>query len=597
MNRLRVLLLLGVAGAALVITFKFLRKPGEVKGGEQEKVLHILSKAKVENYDPAVASADFYAINELSKIYEGLVSYHYLKVPKEIVPELAESLPHVSKDGLIYTFKIKSGVRFQDNACFPDGKGRELKAQDFVYSLMRLADPRVQSGGWQHLLGYIKGLDEWRALHLKAKGPSNYDLPIEGLKALDDNTLQFTLNRPCAHFIHVLAHPCCYVVPKEAVEHHGDQFQYNPVGTGPFQMDNLDLQASKVVYRKNPTFREKLYPSEASEKYKHLLKDAGKPLPFVDKVVTHMIPEEQPQWLQFLKGEIDYIWIPKDSFEASVTKEKKITDKMASLGLELQYAPVASTRYFGFNMRHKLFKDNPKLRQVISLAYNREEYIKLFFGGMSLVAQGIVPPSLIGYHPDYKNPYSEYNPEKAKQMLVEMGYPGGKGLPMISLDVGSSTRYRQIGEHFQKLMKAIGIKVTLSVNPWNEHIKKLNNGDFMIYQLGEIADYSDGICFLKLLFGQNTPPGSNYTCYQNPAFDKLYKDAACTLDPKGRAKVYEKLNQMVAEDVPYLYLEHEQIFALNHGWLKNYRIDIADSCDVQYLDIDLEKKKTLKGKL
>src|SRR5690606_25064636 len=130
-------------------------------------------------FDPIQAS-DMYSNNEIGKVYEGLYEFHPFKRPYELMPNLAEALPEVSKDGLTYTMRIKKGVKFQDSPAFPEGKGREMNAHDFVYSWKRLADPKHMAKGWWVFDGKIKGLNEWRDKYASAE-TTNYDDEIEGL--------------------------------------------------------------------------------------------------------------------------------------------------------------------------------------------------------------------------------------------------------------------------------------------------------------------------------------------------------------------------------------------------------------------------------
>ncbi|MEE3080349.1 MAG: ABC transporter substrate-binding protein, partial [Bdellovibrionota bacterium] len=300
-----------------------------------EKVLNLSVTSEVKGMDP-IYSNDRYSANEVARVYEGLLEYHYLKRPYTLVPNLAEALPTVSEDGLTYTFKIKKGVMFQDNAAFPGGKGRELVAQDFVYSIKRLADPKLQGLGWWLLDGKVAGLNEWRDKNA-AKDETDYSEVIEGLKALDSHTLQFKLKKQFPQFLYSLAMPFTFVVAKEVVEKYGKEFLNNPVGTGPFMLkDGVFKQTAKrFEYIKNPTFRKKTYPKEASDEYKAFLKDAGKPLPLVDKIVVQIIKEDQPRWLNFLKGKVDYVSVPKDNFETAVTPDKGLSDDLMKKGISL----------------------------------------------------------------------------------------------------------------------------------------------------------------------------------------------------------------------------------------------------------------------
>ena len=255
------------------------------KQDASERVLNIVSSAEIKGFDPIMAD-DLYSGREIAKIYEGLLTYHWLKMPYELIPNLAEAMPEVSKDGLTYTFKIKQGVVFQDDAAFPNGKGREIEASDFIYSIKRLADSHTQSSGWWVLDGKIKGLNEWRDKNTSLT-VSNYDEEVIGLKALDKYTLQFVLAKPFPQFLYSLAMGFTSVVSKEVVAKYGKEFINHPVGTGPYILPKFD-QGKRIVYTKNPTFREKFYPSDASPEYKHLLSDAGKKLPLVDKVIVNI---------------------------------------------------------------------------------------------------------------------------------------------------------------------------------------------------------------------------------------------------------------------------------------------------------------------
>ena len=162
------------------------------------KVLNLAVSAKIKGMDPIYAN-DLYSSNEVARVYEGLLEYHYLKRPYELSSKPCGSMPTVSKDGLTYTFKLRKGVLFQDDVAFAGGKGRELVATDVVYSIKRLADPKLQSLGWWILDGKIKGLNEWRKKYAGEK-TVNYAEAIEGLQATDARTVVFKLNKPFHSF-------------------------------------------------------------------------------------------------------------------------------------------------------------------------------------------------------------------------------------------------------------------------------------------------------------------------------------------------------------------------------------------------------------
>jgi oligopeptide transport system substrate-binding protein len=563
------------------------------KETSNEKVLRLSISAKVKGMDPIYAN-DMYSSNEVARVYEGLLEYHYLKRPYTLVPNLAEALPVVADNGLTYTFKLKKGVMFHNDAAFKEGKGREVTAEDFVYSIKRLADPKLQALGWWLLDGKVKGLNDWRAKY--ASLPKvDYTEEVEGLKALDRYTLQFKLAKPFPQFLYSLAMPFTFVVAKEAVTKYGKEFINHPVGTGPFVLP-VFRQSNKISYTKNPAFRKKIYPTDASAEFKHLLKDAGKTLPFVDKVVVDILVESQPRWLNFQKGKIDFIAIPKDNFDSAIIPGKGVTDELAKKGISLLVTPSLDVTYTAYNHDRKLFS-NVKLRQAMSAAYDPSASNTLFYNSNALPAQSVVPPGIAGNIKGYTNPFHGQNIELAKKLLAEAGYPEGKGLPEITYDCPSSTVSRQIGEFFKKQMAKIGIRIKVMQNPWPELQKKIKNRTVMMYGIAWGADYPDAENFLQLLYGPNASSGANGSGYNNQEFNSLFKTAAVMQDSPQRTALYEKMNRIVAEQVPWVFGVHRQTFVLRHSWLKNYISADFNAGQAQYLNVDLEKKKEMTSKL
>ena len=315
-------------------------------------------------------------------------------------PLLAEAMPTVSKDGLTYTFKIRKGIFFHDNSSFPGGKGRELTAKDFEYSLKRLADPRVHSTGFWILEGRIKGLDEWHKKYTdNTTAKPDYNEEVEGLRALDDRTLQIVLKQPYPQLQNALAMPYTSAVAKEVVEKYGQEFMNHAVGTGAFILESY--AADQIIYKKNPNYWGK-FPSDGPAE------DAGKALPLVDGVNVRVIVEDQPRWLHFMKGDIDYVAIPKDNFGSAVTLKDKskpatvenleLTEEMKKKNIELFGAVALDFTYTAFNTDSKeipQFKDK-RVRQAISLAVDETEAIQLFYNGRATSAQTPIPPGISG---------------------------------------------------------------------------------------------------------------------------------------------------------------------------------------------------------
>jgi len=564
------------------------------KGIDTSNTFYTFSTAKIKGLDPAFAD-DLYAGKEVTRIYEGLLQYHYLKRPFELIPALADEMPKISTDGKTYTFKIKKGVVFQDDAAFAatEGKGRELVAQDFVYSVMRLADSKLNSPMWWLFDGKIVGLNAWREAGVKA-GKADYDVAIDGLKATDSHTLEIKLTSRSYQFIYALAMPAASAVAREVVEKYGEEFLNHPVGTGAFKLAEYN-PSSKIIYEKSPTFRKEFYPSEgeAGDKEAGLLADAGKQLPLVDKIVLSIFTESQPQWLNFMQGKLDVTAIPKDNFSQAIDPvTKALAPDLLKKGITLEKSPSLDITHTSFNMTDPVVGKNHKyLRQAISMAYDTDKYIELFYNGRAINAQGPIPPGLAGYDENYKNPYKQFNIEKAKELLAKAGYPEGKGLaPLEYLSLADSTT-RQSTDFFQQQLAPLGIKLKVQTFSWPEFQQSLKNKKGQMWSFAWGADYPDAENFLQLFYSKNGPPGPNDSSYNNPEFDRMYEKSLTLKDTPERTALYKKMAAMVVEDSPWVMGAHRLIFSLVHPWMKNYKYHEFDHGMSKYYRIDSSLKK------
>ncbi|AXI24573.1 family 5 Middle [Cardinium endosymbiont of Sogatella furcifera] len=540
--------------------------------------LNNVTLSSINGTDP-IRVSDKYSVEVVGKIYEGLYEYHYLKSPFELVSNLAEDLPSISPDGLVYTFKIKQGVLFQDDPCFPNGKGRALNASDFVFSLKRLVDPKNIVPYFGLIDGKIKGLDAWRQ-------QPDYAQEVEGLKVLDDYTLQVTLTEPWAAFLHFLAMPVAFVVAKEAVMHYGPEFLNHPVGTGPFILEGgFNPQAKQLTFVKNPSFREKLFPVEGDASYQSIIADcAGKRLPLVDKVVTNIITEEQPLALKLESAELDIAPITGSSIALNMVENNALLPKWSKKGLLLVQSPSVNTQFFAFNHSHEVFK-NTYLRQAMSMAFDREAYSQAFYKGAAQLAQSLLPPVLMGEADGLHVSYG-YNLERAKEYLAKAGYPDGKGLPVITLDAIVGTSCKDRAEFFAKCMANIGIKIQVVTNVPAEHWNKIAKGATMMHLLTWQADYPEPSTFLQVI-------SSKDLCglfYENADFNRLFHKAMCTTNDAERATCYLTLNKIAAEEVPMIYALHVPEQYLHYNWVRNVASNhFCPSLDA-YITVDMAAK-------
>lgn len=561
---------------------------------KNEKVINSVLSANVKGLDPIFAS-DTYANTVVSQIYETLLSYHYLKRPLELQPELAAAMPKVSEDGLTHTFKLRDGIRFQDDEAFPEGKGRKVTAQDFIYSWKRLADPRNRSDGYWIFDGRIEGLNEWR--EKAAKGEADYDTPVSGLQAPDDKTLVVKLTKPYYQLHYVLTMPYSAPVPKEAVEKYGKEFINKPVGTGPFMLDSW-VRNSKIVLVKNPNWAATTYPTEGEEgdAEKGFLKDAGKKLPFVDKVVFHEITEDQPRWLKFMKGELDFVGIPKDNFDSAVSNDS-LSEDLKKKGVELVVTREPDVTYTSFNMADPLIGENDELRKAMSLAYDTDTLIEKFYNGRAIVAHSPIPPDVDAYDPKFKNPYKEYNVSKAKELLKQAGFPEGKGLPRLELSTINSSTARQMAEYFKQNMEKIGVDIKIVTSSWPQFTSKIRDRKAQIWGIAWMADYPDAENFLQLLYGDNVSPGPNGANFKNAEFDKLYKQASNLPPGPERTKLYQQMRDIFVKEMPWIPGAHRLSYAVKHGWLENYKHHSIINNIYKYLRVDTDERKEIKAQL
>jgi oligopeptide transport system substrate-binding protein len=559
---------------------------------EPANTLHLVAEEKIKGLDP-IYSDDLYSSIQSSQAYETLLGYHYLKRPYTLTPNLAETLPEVSADRLTYTFHLKKGVLFQDDPCFKEthGKGREMTADDVVYSVKRLADPKLASPGWWIFDGKIAGLNSWRDFVLKST-TADYSQAIEGIKALDRYTVQFKLIQPSSLFLYAMAMQFTAVVPHEAIEHYGKEFINHAVGTGPFRLDEFNPN-SKIVWLKNPTYRKEMYPSEGApgDREGGLLIDAGKALPLADKMVITVFVERQPMWLTFLSGKLDTSAIPKDNFSAAITPGKDLNPDLKAKGIRLVKSPGLDITHHSFNMADPLLGKNKLLRQAISLAFDEATFIDLFYNGRAIPAQGPIPPGIEGYDPDFKNPYRQFNLLKAKELLEKAGYPGGKGLPTLEYGSLADSVGRQQAEFTQKMLAAIGVNIRVNSYSWPQFQEAIKNKRIQMWAQAWSADYPDAENFLQLFYSRNASPGPNDANYSNQDYDRLYEKALTLPSGPERTAIYKKMVDMVVEDCPWIFGSHRIGYGLVQPWLKNYKPNDFDHTRYKYYRIETTLKK------
>lgn len=549
-------------------------------GGDDSSSTLFLNTARIRGFDPIKVN-DLDSGRCIQRVYEELLQHSYLERPFKLEPLLAEAMPDVSADGLVYTFTLRRGIYFSDDPCFTNtaGKGRELVAEDFVYSLKRIADLKNAALSWWILDGRIKGLDEFRKLS-GGTNATDYAADVAGLRATDRYTLRIELNQPYAQLLWVLAMHHCPAVPREAVEFYGPQFNAHPVGTGPFILKEWQRNY-RMEFVKNPkwaeTGRDDRYPAkgEPGDAAAGLLEDAGQPLPRCDRIVEYVISDPATEWLMFLNGQLDQIRIiARDNWSEIVDKHQKLVPALAEKGIQLLVGPQMSIGYFGFNFDDPVLK-NTKLRQAMSCAFNHDEWIKLN-NYRVITPTGPIPRGVPGY-PEEPLPYG-FDIERGKKLLAEAGYANGidpktgRRLELV-IEVGraDSLETRQGIELFVAMMDKIGVVIRPSYNNWPTFLQKLEHRQVQMYYLAWTADYPDAQNFLLLFHGKAASPGPNHSNYVNPDYDALYEKVATMQDTPERTTLYRRLAEIVRQDAAWIYRSDNLDFNLWQPWSRNVK--------------------------
>ncbi|HIJ67482.1 MAG TPA: hypothetical protein HPP87_09875 [Planctomycetes bacterium] len=569
---------------------------------KNEMVLRHIMPTKVRGLDPG-DMRDRYSFTIGSQIFETLYQYHFLKRPYEIVPLLAEEMPLVSDDLLTYTIKIQKGIFYQDDECFAGGKGREVQADDFVYSLKRIANIKYLSQNWSLFDDKIVGLDEFREYTKGCESEQgiDYSRAVEGLQTPDDYTLVIRLKKPWPQMVSTaLADLSTAPVAREAVDFYGKDIISNPVGTGPFMLEQW-RRGSYFELVRNPNFRGEAYPleGEPGDAERGYLDDAGRIMPFADKIIWTVILESQPAWFLFLEGKVDSSGIPKDNFGEAITQNMQLTESMHQRNIHLKTFLDPSTFWVGFNMLDSVLGKNKALRLAISRSIAREKFIELFSNNRDMVAHGMVVPLMDSYNPDIRDEgYSKYAPQEAKELLKEAEKVHGGKLPVLKLAVpGTDTFARQYGQFLVRQMTNIGLEVEAQYMDWPTYLEKMNGRSLQMFTSGAHASITDAQDFLQSFYSRNWAPGANNFNYSNPEFDRLYEKAVVMLDGPERRRLYRKMEKIALDDCPAAFLNHRVAYVLHHDWYKNYKPHAFAYGLSKYRRIDLEKRQAYKDLL
>jgi len=638
----------------------------------EQNTLYAAFTDRPKHLDPAQS----YTEDELTftgQIYEPPLQYHYLKRPYELIPATLEEIPHprfLDEQGRelpadapletiaesVYELKLKQGIRFQPHPAFavdtdgqplylgknvaegrqkiadyPQSGTRELTADDYIYQIKRLAHPRLHSPIFGMMSGRIVGLKELGTTLQEAVRELNADewldldaYPLSGVEKVDSHTWRIRIKGKYPQFLFWLAMPFFAPVPREVDRFYAQPgmaaknltLDWWPVGSGPFMLTENDPNRRMVLTR-NPNFAgRQTYPCEGEEGDREagLLKDCGKPLPFLEQAVFTREKEAIPYWNKFLQGYYDASGISSDSFDQAVRVnvggDVALTDEMRDKGIRLLTSVKTSTFYMGFNMLDPvvggLGERATRIRQAISIAVDQEEYISIFQNGRGIAAQSPLPPGIFGYEGgeaglntvvyDWVDGKPRRKPVAvARKLMVEAGYPNGRdektGEPLViyldttSGGMGEKSRLDWLTRQFAK----IDIQLVVRSTDFNRFQDKIRKGNVQLYYLGWNADYPDPENFFFLLDGNEgkvAKGGENASNYANPEFDNLFARMKNMNNTPERLQIVRQMNRILHHDAPWDFGLHPKSYTLSHRWLKNRKPSDVGNNILKYQRID-----------
>ncbi|MDF1672735.1 MAG: ABC transporter substrate-binding protein [Vicingaceae bacterium] len=517
-------------------------------GGENKdkldgkKIFRYNESEGITSLDPAFSRniENIWACNHL---YNGLVQ---MDDELKVTPCIAKSWS-ISEDGKTYTFNLRNDVTFHDNEHFEGGKGRTVTAFDFEYSFNRILSEKVASpGAW--IFNNVDYLEEHS---------------FKAFEAIDDTTFKIYLSKPFPPFLGILTMQYCSVLPQEIVEYYKNDYRNNPVGTGPFQF-KMWSEGQKMVFLKNENYFEK---------------DAeGVSLPYIDGVSVTFIKDEEVEFLNFLKGDLDFISGREgDNKEEIFTNKGTLKDKFSD-EITLLTHPYLNTEYLGILVDEELdlVKNSPLkhklIRQAINYGFDRNQMIAYLRQNIGTPATaGFVPKGLPSFDETVVKGY-DYNTEKARELLFTAGYPGGEGLPPIKLF--TTAQYLDLCEFMQHQLGEIGITIQVDILPGPTHRELVARSKLNFFRKSWIADYPDAENYLALFYSKNfTPHGPNYTHFKNYEFDKLYEMAQSETNDSTRYHYYQQMDKIVIEEAPIIPLYYDQVVRLTRKNIVNLGIN------------------------
>ena len=542
---------------------------------------------------------DLYSNRVATAIFEGLYEFDYVASPARVVPNTAVALPEITEGGRVWTIRIKPGILFGDDPAFK-GRPRELVAEDYVYSLKRRLDPNLKLGGEPALTDLIAGARPVIDAARKS-GRLDYDAKIEGLQALDRHTLRIRLTAVDYTVLERLAVLGTYAVAREAVEAAGADVVSKPVGTGPFRLAEWK-RGSRIVLEANPRYRTIAFPQSTDPALRSLVQSMqGRKLPALARIEVSVIAEQLPEVLAFDQGGLDYIAVG-GALLSRMLDNGTLKPEFARRGITHRRYALPALVYTYLNQDDPVVGGNSPekiaLRRAIAMGFDTDEFIKVFYAGQGVPANQILPPGTSGHDPRLPAK-SIYDPAAARALLERFGYrdrdgdgfretPDGQPLVLVQSSLPDSES-REGDLQWIKNMAAIGLKMTVKTQQFNELLNQSNAGQLMMFNLGYRASEPSGYSSLMTLWGR-APPDTNRARFRNADYDAAFEAFLRTPDGPERIALARRMSDVANAFVPIVL----QVFPVGNAfaqpWLLGYH-PAPFGFTWKYMDIDVAKRK------
>lgn len=528
-------------------------KGGKTYGGE----VTFMSEEKVMNLFPA-STINYFEQRISGQIFETLLRVDQATL--ETIPGLAESFES-SADGKTYTFKIRKGVYFHDDACF-GGKGREMTPEDVKYSLdFACSGLELNKVGYM-LVNHINGAKDY--FNVSKKGLKEGG--VKGITVAGDQ-VKIELTEPFAGFEKILTYPGLAIFPKEAYEKYGKEIETHPVGTGAFMLDKIE--DSGITLKKNPNYWRK--------------DEFGNQLPYLSSIRMKYIKDKEDELLAFRNKEIDMVLeIPVDQIQNILgTLQEAQEGKNVKHKVDATYS--MTMHYVGFANQSEEFS-NPDVRRAFNMVINRQEIVDNYLDGEGWAATNGFVPALPGY-PNANVKGAPYNPELAQSLMAKAGYPNGKGFPALDFYVnaieGSTIHKMAIGVKDQ-LKKDLNVDLNIVLCSFNEREEAIKSGKAKIWRSGWIADYPDAGTFLSVLYGGGDSAMSgnvNSMRYDNSEYDKLYERAMHSMDLDKRIAALVACDQIIVNDAVIMPIMTDDLVVMVNMRVRGFKVNAMERFD------------------